>query len=56
MSFAFQGKNWQTRRSQRLDKQELLSLQANIKLEVEAKQQLHQELNKMKTQLNKAER
>lgn len=50
------GKNWQTRRSQRLDKQELLSLQANLKMEVEAKQNLNDELNKMKAQLNQAER
>eukprot|EP00794_Sanderia_malayensis_P017614 gene17614-19368_t len=41
-------KNWQTRRSQRLDKQELLSLQANLKMEVQAKNHLSEELNKVK--------
>ncbi|XP_066911652.1 serine/threonine-protein kinase MRCK alpha-like isoform X2 [Clytia hemisphaerica] len=49
-------KNWQTRRSQRLDKQELLTLQANLKSEVEAKQNLNQELQKLKSQLNQSER
>ena len=50
------GKNWQTRRSQRLDKQELLSLQANLKMEVQAKQHLSDEVNKIKAKFNQSER
>ncbi|XP_057303802.1 serine/threonine-protein kinase MRCK alpha-like [Hydractinia symbiolongicarpus] len=50
------GKNWQTRRSQRLDKQELLSLQANLKMEMQAKQHLNDELAKLKNQFNQSER
>jgi len=49
-------KNWQTRRSQRLDKQELLSLQANLKMEVQAKNHLSEELNKIKMARIDAER
>ncbi|XP_065052228.1 serine/threonine-protein kinase MRCK alpha-like isoform X1 [Rhopilema esculentum] len=49
-------KNWQTRRSQRMDKQELLSLQANLKMEVQAKNHLSEELNKVKMARLEAER
>ena len=52
----FQTKNWQTRRSQRLDKQELLSLQANLKMEVQAKQHMNEELNRIKMEKLSADR
>lgn len=41
-------KNWQMRRSQKVDKQEILTLQSNLQAEIQAKQQLMEELNKMK--------
>ncbi|XP_065655108.1 serine/threonine-protein kinase MRCK alpha isoform X2 [Hydra vulgaris] len=49
-------KNWQARRSQKLDKQELLSLQASLSLEVQAKQQLNDELIKIKNLYSQTER
>lgn len=39
---------WQMRRSQKVEKQEILSLQSNLQAEIQAKQQLMEELNKMK--------
>ncbi|XP_048579226.1 serine/threonine-protein kinase MRCK alpha isoform X3 [Nematostella vectensis] len=39
---------WQMRRSQKVDKQEILSLQANLQAEIQAKTQLSEELNRMK--------
>lgn len=39
---------WQMRRSQKVDKQEILTLQSNLQAEIQAKQQLMEELNKMK--------
>ncbi|KAJ7369808.1 Serine/threonine-protein kinase MRCK alpha [Desmophyllum pertusum] len=39
---------WQMRRSQKVDKQEILSLQANLQAEIQAKQQLSEEMNKIK--------
>lgn len=36
------------RRSQKVDKQEILTLQSNLQAEIQAKQQLMEELNKMK--------
>ena len=39
---------WQMRRSQKVDKQEILTLQSNLHAEIQAKQQLMEELNKMK--------
>ena len=39
---------WQMRRSQKVDKQEILTLQANLQAEIQAKQQLVDEMNKIK--------
>ncbi|XP_031559571.1 serine/threonine-protein kinase MRCK alpha-like isoform X2 [Actinia tenebrosa] len=39
---------WQLRRSQKVDKQEILTLQSNLQAEIQAKQQLSEELNKSK--------
>ena len=39
---------WQMRRSQKVDKQEILSLQANLQAEIQAKQHLSEEMNKIK--------
>lgn len=49
-SFVFQGEKnqWQMRRSQKVDKQEILTLQANLQAEIQAKQQLSEEMNKIK--------
>ncbi|XP_078593883.1 serine/threonine-protein kinase MRCK alpha-like isoform X16 [Branchiostoma floridae x Branchiostoma japonicum] len=41
-------KNWQMRRSQKLDKQELLALQSNLRSEIEAKQAISEELTRVK--------
>ena len=39
---------WRNRRSQRLDKMELLNLQSNLQSEIQAKQQVTNELSKVK--------
>lgn len=39
---------WQMRRSQKVDKQEILTLQANLQAEIQAKQYLSEEMNKIK--------
>jgi len=39
---------WQMRRSQKVDKQEILTLQANLHAEIQAKQHLSEEMNKIK--------
>ncbi|XP_069117855.1 serine/threonine-protein kinase MRCK alpha-like isoform X2 [Argopecten irradians] len=39
---------WRNRRSQRLDKMELLNLQSSLQSEIQAKQQISEELNKVK--------
>ena len=41
---------WRNRRSQRLDKMELLNLQSSLNSEIQAKSQISEELSKMKTQ------
>ncbi|CAH1790920.1 unnamed protein product [Owenia fusiformis] len=41
-------KTWKNRRSQRLDKMELLNLQSSLKSEIEAKQSISEELTKTK--------
>jgi len=50
------GKNWQTRRSQRLDKQEMLSLQSKLNMELQAKLHLSKELDTLKINFNQTER
>ena len=47
--FFFQNRpRWRNRRSQRLDKMELLNLQSNLQSEIQAKQQVTNELSKVK--------
>ncbi|XP_072165583.1 serine/threonine-protein kinase MRCK alpha-like [Diadema setosum] len=41
-------KSWQSRRSQKMDKMELLNLQSNLRSEIQAKEQITDELKKVK--------
>ena len=41
-------KNWKNRRSQKLDKMALLELQNNLQSEIQAKQDISQELSKVR--------
>ena len=43
---------WQVRRSQKVDKQEILSLQSKLQAEIAAKQQMAEEMNKIKGKNN----
>lgn len=47
-------KNWKNRRSQKLEKMELLNLQSNLQSEIQAKQEISQELSKCRTELEGA--
>ncbi len=40
-------KSWKNRRSQKLEKMELLNLQSNLQSEIQAKQEISQELSKV---------
>ncbi|XP_023323712.1 serine/threonine-protein kinase MRCK alpha, partial [Eurytemora carolleeae] len=44
-------KNWKNRRSQKLEKMELLNLQSNLQSEIQAKQEISQELSKIRSEL-----
>ncbi|XP_055924337.1 serine/threonine-protein kinase MRCK alpha-like isoform X2 [Argiope bruennichi] len=44
-------KNWRNRRSQKLDKMELLNLQSSLQSEIQAKQAISQELSKVRADL-----
>jgi len=44
-------KNWKNRRSQKLEKMELLNLQSNLQSEITAKQDISQELSKVRAEL-----
>ena len=44
-------KNWKNRRSQKLDKMELLNLQSNLQSEIQANQDISQELSKVRAEL-----
>ena len=44
-------KNWKNRRSQKLDKMEILNLQANLQSEIQAKQEISKELSKIRAEL-----
>ena len=44
-------KNWKNRRSQKLDKMEILNLQANLQSEIQAKQEIGKELSKVRAEL-----
>ena len=43
-----QEKTWKNRRSQRMDKMELLTLQSSLKSEIEAKESMREELRTVK--------
>ena len=43
--------NWKNRRSQKLDKMEILNLQANLQSEIQAKQEISKELSKIRAEL-----
>ena len=47
-------KNWKNRRSQKLDKMELLNLQSNLQSEIDAKIKINEELSKVRTELESA--
>ena len=47
---------WRNRRSQRLDKMELLNLQSSLNSEIQAKTQISDELTKVKSQLASVEK
>ena len=44
-------KNWKNRRSQKLEKMELLNLQSNLQSEIHAKQAINEELSKTRSEL-----
>ena len=44
-------KNWKNRRSQKLEKMELLNLQSNLQSEIAAKQSVNEELSKVRSEL-----
>ncbi|XP_052270982.1 serine/threonine-protein kinase MRCK alpha-like isoform X3 [Dreissena polymorpha] len=46
------GRRWRNRRSQRLDKMELLNLQSSLNSEIQAKSQISEELNRLKAQFS----
>lgn len=49
-------KNWRNRRSQKLDKMELLNLQSSLQSEIQAKQSISEELTKTRTELIAAQK
>lgn len=49
-------KNWRNRRSQKLDKMELLNLQSSLQSEIQAKQQISEELTKTRSDLIAAQK
>ena len=44
-------KNWKNRRSQKLEKMELLNLQSNLQSEIHAKIAINEELSKVRSEL-----
>lgn len=49
-------KNWRNRRSQKLDKMELLNLQSSLQSEIQAKQTISEELTKTRSDLIAAQK
>ena len=49
-------KNWRNRRSQKLDKMELLNLQSSLNSEIQAKQAISEELSKVRAELVAAQK
>jgi len=50
-TFYFQDNSWRNRRSQKLDKMELLNLQSSLQSEIQAKQSIGEELSKTRSEL-----
>lgn len=48
--------NWRNRRSQKLDKMELLNLQSSLNSEIQAKQAISEELSKVRAELVAAQK
>lgn len=46
-----QDNSWRNRRSQKLDKMELLNLQSSLQSEIQAKQSIGEELSKTRSEL-----
>ena len=44
-------KNWRNRRSQKIDKMEILTLQSRLNSEIQAKQLISEELSKVRVEL-----
>ena len=51
LSVCLQEKNWRNRRSQKLDKMELLTLQSSLQSEIQAKQSISGELSHCRAEL-----
>ena len=49
-------KNWKNRRSQKLEKMELLNLQSNLQSEIHAKQAINEELSVVRSELESAKK
>lgn len=49
-------KNWRNRRSQKLDKMELLNLQSSLQSEIQAKAQISEELSRTRADLVAAQK
>lgn len=49
-------KNWRNRRSQKLDKMELLNLQSSLQSEIQAKQAISEDLSKTRETLHAAQK
>lgn len=49
-------KNWRNRRSQKLDKMELLNLQSSLQSELQAKQTISEDLSKTRSELIAAQK
>lgn len=49
-------KNWRNRRSQKLDKMELLNLQSSLQSEIQAKQTISEDLSKTRAELLAAQK
>lgn len=48
---ALEQKNWRNRRSQKLDKMELLALQSSLQSEIQAKQAIAEELSQVRAEM-----
>lgn len=55
-NYPLQDKNWRNRRSQKLEKMELLNLQSSLQSEIQAKQAIGEELSKTRSELIAAQK